>query len=155
MCIFIHLATINFCECFCANYKKKNFSVSQIGSFLVSVRSFSYKFFIPNFLSDISTVNHWKTHTLCEWERERDFKPKRKSRRQKNNIQLLQEEKKLSYRGNEKMVLSKMYCSEQIVIPDKISNLLKTYAKGKWMGADSHPSEWVQFFPHLFTRMKI
>lgn len=29
------------------------------------------------------------------------------------------------------MVLSKMYCSEQIVIPEKISNLLKTYAKGK------------------------
>ncbi|XP_070493831.1 uncharacterized protein [Chironomus tepperi] len=27
------------------------------------------------------------------------------------------------------MVLSKMYCSEQIVIPEKISNLLKTYAK--------------------------
>jgi hypothetical protein len=31
----------------------------------------------------------------------------------------------------QKMVLSKMYCSEQIVIPEKISNLLKTYAKGK------------------------
>lgn len=31
------------------------------------------------------------------------------------------------------MVLSKMYCSEQIVIPEKISNLLKTYAKGKKM----------------------
>ena len=29
------------------------------------------------------------------------------------------------------MVLSKMYCSEQIVIPEQISNLLKTYAKGK------------------------
>jgi hypothetical protein len=25
----------------------------------------------------------------------------------------------------------KMYCPEQIVIPEKISNLLKTYAKGK------------------------
>jgi hypothetical protein len=29
------------------------------------------------------------------------------------------------------VLFPKMYCSEQIVIPEKISNLLKTYAKGK------------------------
>jgi hypothetical protein len=35
---------------------------------------------------------------------------------------------------SEKMVASTtMYCAEQIVIPEKISNLLKTYAKGKKM----------------------
>lgn len=32
------------------------------------------------------------------------------------------------------MVLSKMYSGEHIVIPDKISNLLKTYAKGELIG---------------------
>lgn len=34
------------------------------------------------------------------------------------------------------MVLSKMYCSEQIVIPENISNLLKTYAKGMSVGRE-------------------
>lgn len=36
-----------------------------------------------------------------------------------------------------------MYCSEQIVIPEKISNLLKTYAKGR--------IRLVQRFQHSFT----
>lgn len=55
----------------------------------------------------------------------------------KNGEKFVEEEKfKQSSKAGakeEKMVLSKMYCSEQIVIPEKISNLLKTYAKGKKM----------------------
>lgn len=32
-----------------------------------------------------------------------------------------------------------MYCAEQIVIPEKFSNILKTYAKGKSPGFFAFP----------------
>lgn len=56
---------------------------------------------------------------------------------------------------SEKMVLSKMYCSEQIVIPEKVSNLLKTYAKGMSVGRETKKASWkipvVYRIQHSFT----
>lgn len=130
-----------------SNYKKKLFH--QCISAKKRIFLVCANFFIPKlpvwYINCKSSKK--KSHLKEKWE-EKPEKEVSCCRRRKQE----REKKALSYRDitskTKKMVLSKMYCSEQIVIPDKISNLLKTYAKGKW----------VQFFSlsfplygHLFT----
>lgn len=49
-----------------------------------------------------------------------------------------------------KMIQSKMYCAEQIVIPAKFPNILKTYAKGNKCGSHHAILTW----KHSYSRNK-